>query len=275
MTTTPKSTSARRGQQTLYESAASKLIQQFPRGIFLRYEAGNDELEQFILRNPLITYVVVNFSDAWNLVEEHGSLHNFLSRSQVPIVTATEDDQILANRRREDIASLLKRIEPAIYIPDAGKVYGSDDECKQRGGLREYKIRVDWLVEQIAEQGWEIRLLPLAKTIDKWHVKEMLPCYRKHGFDEFAVYARQYYSDGNRFADFQQSMNNLVAIAEPKRILVVGLLGKSHLERLPMEVQGACGIKQFFSNCDYRNDQFEPWRADLNNNYLNQPTLVG
>lgn len=198
MSSTPKPTSTRRGQQTLYESAASRLIQQFPSGIILRYEAGNDDLEQFILGNPLITYVTINFSDAWDIVEEHGSLHDFLSRGQVPIVTATEDDQILADRRRDDIAKLLTRIEPAIYIPDAGKVYGNEDDYKQRGGLREYQIRVDWLVEQIDEHGWEIRLLPLAKTMYKWHVKEMLPWYRQHGFDEFAVYARQYYSYGNQ-----------------------------------------------------------------------------
>lgn len=150
------STSSRvpnRREQTVFDVSASHLIREFPDGIILRYESDNDLLREFILGNLLITYVMVNFSDAKEIVEEQGSLHSFLSDWQVPIVTATEDDEILEDRQRDDIRWLLERIQPAIYVPDAGKVYGNNKRYKQRGGLQEYKIRVDWVLDVVERQG--------------------------------------------------------------------------------------------------------------------------
>ncbi|MFD1635293.1 hypothetical protein ACOZ4L_15820 (plasmid) [Haloplanus ruber] len=266
--------SSRRGQQTLHEIAVSRLISQFPAGIILRYEADNDQLEDFILGNKLITYVMFNFSDAVELVEEHESLHSYLSNWQVPIVTATEADDILKNRTRDNIRHLLERIQPAIYIPDAGKVYGNDLKSKQRGGLREYRIRVDWVLDEIERQGWEIEILPLAKAMEPWQFKEMLPWYRKHGFQNFAFYARQYYTHGNRFNDLRDHTNNLVDFANPDNIFMIALHGETHLRKLPSRVNGAAGLKQFIDDCNYDNDQFEPWRDDLEANALNAPDIL-
>lgn len=263
------SPSTSRGQQTLHDVAASHLIRQFPAGIILRYEADNDQLEEFILGNTLITYVMFNFSDAMELINEHGSLHAYLSDWQVPIVTATEKDKILKNRTRDDIRHLLERIQPAIYVPDAGKVYGNNLEDKQRGGLREYRIRVDWVVDEIERQGWEIEVLPLAKAMEQWQFKEMLPWYREHGFQNFAFYARQYYTHGNRFNAMREHTNNLVDLVDPENVFMIALHGKTHLRKLPSRVNGASGLKQFIDNCDYDNVQFEQWRADLESNSLN------
>lgn len=261
--------SARKGQQTLHDIAASRLIRQFPAGIILRYEADNDSLEDFILGNTLITYVMFNFCDAMKIVEEYGSLHAYISDWQVPIVVATERDEILKNRTRDDIRYLLERIQPAIYVPDAGKVYGNDLEYKQRGGLQEYRIRVDWVIDEIERRGWEIEILPLAKAMEPWQFKEMLPWYRKHGFQNFAFYARQYYTHGNRFKALREHTNNLVDIVDPQNVFMIALHGKSHLRKLPSRVNGASGLKQFIDNCNYDNEQFKQWRADLDANSLN------
>lgn len=191
---TPANTS--RVQQTLHDVAASRLIRQFPDRAILRYESDNNQLEDFIPGNRLITYVMFDFSDAMDLIEEYGSLHAYLSDWQVPMVTATEDDEILRNRTRDEIRYLLERIQPAIYTPDAGKVYGNEPKYKQQGGLREYRIRVDWVVDEIERREWEIELLPIAKAMEQWQFKEMLPWYRKHGFQNFAFYVRQYYNQG-------------------------------------------------------------------------------
>lgn len=259
----------RRVQQKLRDIAASRLIRQFPDGIILRYESKNNQLEEFIRGNRSITYVMFNFSDAIELIEEHGSLHAYLSDWQVPMVTATEDDEILRNRTRDEIRYLLKRIQPAIYTPDAGKVYGNEPKYQQQGGLQEYRIRVDWVVDEIERRGWEIELLPIAKAMEQWQFKEMLPWYREHGFQNFAFYARQYYNHGNRFNDLRDHMNNLVDIVDPNNVFAIALHGKTHLRKLPSRVNGASGLKQFVDNCNYQNDQFEQWRTDLEANALN------
>lgn len=268
MSTHSKPTESRREQQTLYDAAASSLIRQFPTGIILRYEEDNEKLKEFIAGNALITYVMINFSDAYAILEEYGSLDAVLTRWQVPIITATEDDHLLRDRQRDDIRYLLKRVQPAIYVPDAGKVYGNEEKYKQLGGLREYKTRVDWLVDEIDRQGWDIELLPLAKAMERWHFEEMLPWYRKHDFQNFAFYARQYYSYGNRFKDLQRHTCNLVNMVNPDNVFMIALHGKCHLSKLPPQVNGASGLKQFIKRCNYDNDQFESWRTDLEANAL-------
>lgn len=258
-----------REQQTLYDISLSELIRDFPSGIILRYESDNNQLEEFLLGNTLITYVMFNFCDAMEIIDKHGSLHAYLSDWQVPIVIATEDDDILKNRTRDEIRYLLKRIQPGIYTPDAGKVYGNEEKYKQRGGLREYRIRVDWVAEEIERQGWEIELLPLAKAMEPWHFKEMLPWFRKHDFQNIAFYARQYFNHGCNSNALRAHTNNLVDFVDPENVFMIALHGETLLQKLPSRVNGASGIKQFIRNCDYENDEFEEWRTDLETNVLN------
>jgi len=252
-----------RGQQTLHDATVSYLIRQPPTGIILRYEPDNAELKEFIAQNTLLTYLMINFSDAYEILQEYGTLNEIISDWHVPIVTATEDDELLKNRQRDDIRYVLERIQPAIYIPDAGKVYGNDEKCEQWGGLEEYRTRVDWLVNEIERQGFDIQLLPLAKAMTKEQIKEMLPWYRRHNFQNYAFYARQYYSDGNRFHDLRRHTSNFVNMVNPNNVFMIALHGKAHLEKLPPEITGASGLKQFIKSCDYDNDQFKDWRTNL------------
>lgn len=270
MSSTTTSTTASSGQQTLYDAAAPCLIRKFPTGIILRYEQGNNKLEEFILGNTLITYVMFNVSDAREIIEEHGSLHAYLSAWQIPIVTATEYDEDLQNRQRDDIRYVLERIQPAIYIPDAGKVYLNDLEYKQRGGLHEYKIRVNWLIGEIERRDWGIQLLPLAKGMERWQLKELLPFFQKHEFTNFAVYTRQYCNNGNRINDLLDHMHNLIDIVDPDNIFAIARHGKSHLEKFPPRVNGASGLKQFLTHCNYQEEKFKDWRSNLKTNALNR-----
>lgn len=107
----------------------------------------------------------------------------------------------------------------------------------------------------------------------RWQFKEMLPWYRKHGFQNFAYYARQYYSNGNRFHELRDHIWNLINIVDPDNIHVIGLHGETHLQKLPPHVNGASGLKQFLTHCDFDNRSLSDWRARVETNSLYAPKL--
>ena len=242
-------------QMTLQDVSASYLIRQFPGGVTLRYEADNPQLEEFILGNVLITYVMFNFSDALELIHEHGSLHNYLSAWQVPIVVATENDRYLQNRTMEDIRTVLAGSAPAIYTPDAGRVYlkkETDDgrvidrpKKEWMAGLREYKLQVGLVMDEIDQNDWDIEVLPLAKAMTREQCQILKPFFEKHGFTNFAYYTRQYCNHGNHINKLVDHMDNFIQIVEPDNVLAIARLGPTHLRRFHPEVTGASGLKQF------------------------------
>jgi len=275
-------TSNRSGQQTLFDAAVSRDVRRFPKGVVLRHEPTNERLETFILGNTLITYVMINFSEAWDLVGEYGSLQKYLSPWQVPIICGAEEDEKVGNRTRWQIRRLLERAEPAIYIPDAGKVYfdkraeleHQSEELveRQKEGLREYRMRVDWLLAEIQENGWEINLLPLAKAHRPWHLDIMMPWYEEHGFEDFAFYTRQYCNEGNNINLLRRNMGHFIDAADPRNIFVIARLGRTHLKSFSPRVTGASGIKQFYSKIDYNVDEFTAFKADIERNVLSVNT---
>lgn len=284
MSTHSTSTSVRGDQQTLTDFAASRLIKQFPDGVILRYEADNDRLEEFILGNPLITYVVINFSDALELINDHESLHNYLSPWQVPFVVATETDEYLQNRTMEDIRTVLAGSAPAIYTPDAGRVYLKKKvngrvvprpKEEQMAGLREYKAHVEMVLDEIDEYGWEINILPLAKAMTKEQCRWIQPFFEKHGFTDFAYYTRQYCNHGNHINKLVSHLGNFVQIIEPRNVHAIARLGPNHLKRFPPEVTGASGLKQFLDNCAYDNNRFPEWRSSLERKTFDRNRLGG
>lgn len=274
-----------RAQQTLQEAVASKRIQEFPRGIILRAELPHDNFERFLRGNVLITYVMINFCDVAEVLDDYGSLDAVLEPWQIPIVSATEPDEILQNRTRDEIRRVLKQIQPAIYVPDTGTVYKEDSKAEQLGGIREYKIRLKWLVQEIEKRGWEIELLPLAKGMKQWHFREYLDLFNQHRFSNFAFYTRQYCggSVGNRINDLVDHIHNFDTVVNPDNILAIARHGESHLEKLPQCVTGASGLTQFIKHCsdnrgNYSMDLFTEWRpqredALFANHGHNQPKL--
>ncbi|ELZ08336.1 hypothetical protein C479_13393 [Halovivax asiaticus JCM 14624] len=267
MSSSSKARGPSRDQQTLGEAVVSQRIKQFPRGIILRIEIPHDGFEDFLKGNMLITYVMVNFCDVVEVLDEYGTLDAVLEPWQVPIVTATEKDEILRNRTRAQIRRILKQIQPAIYIPDTGTVYREDDGAKQLGGIREYKIRLKWLNQEIAEQGWEIELLPLAKGMKQWHFEEYVDLFHRLGFTNFAFYTRQYCggSTGNQINDLIDHINNLITVIDPDNVLAIARHGETHLRKLPPRVTGASGLTQFIKSCSdgngsFSQDMFAEWR---------------
>ncbi|GAB3686527.1 hypothetical protein GCM10028857_18720 [Salinarchaeum chitinilyticum] len=194
----------------------------------------------------------------------------------MPIISAAEYDSYLHDRQRRDIQFLLKRVQPAIYVPDAGKVYLDKSEARQRAGLKEYETRVDWLAEEIGQTGLAIRLLPLTKGMLPWHLEELRPCFERHGFSEFAVYTRQYCGGdrGNRIRELLDHIETFLDTFEPNNLFAIARHGRTHLRRFPPQVTGASGLKQFLKDCDYNLAAFETWRADLERTALNNQTQL-
>jgi len=274
--TTP---TARRGQQTLYDAAASRLIQQFPKGIILRYES-TEAFKAFLVGNIYVRYVVFNATDAMKLVRDHGSVHAVLEDWQIPIVTATDNDLDIYQRQRDSILDLLKSIQPAIYIPDAGSVYWDRGEQSQRNGMQVFINRLDWMMDVIEEEQWEVEVLPLAKGMYRWHYELLRDCYERHGFSDYAFYTKQYTGGnrGNAICKLESHIQNLIDVMDAENVFVLARHGETHLERLPPQVTGASGIVAFAKNCKadgrFSEEQFVDWRDELESILLDKPTVI-
>lgn len=258
-----------RGQQTLFEATASQLIHSFPRGIILRAEYPNKALEDFLRGNTLLTYVMINFSDVEELLEDSPSLDAVLEPWHVPIITATDPDEVVRSRTRDNIRRILKQVQPAIYIPDAGTVYMDEDDSEQLGGIQAYKTRLRWLMQELERQDWEIRVMPLAKGNKQWHFERYVDLFERHGFTEFAFYTRQYCGGdaGNRINDLLDHINNFITVIDPDNVLAIARHGPTHLEKLPPRVTGAAGFKQFVDYCrdetgQFSDELFSDWRLE-------------
>lgn len=284
MSSHSSSTSTRKGQQTLYAATATQLIDSFPRGVTLRYEP-TDLFEAFLAGNRYIRYVVINVTEALNIIRDHGSLHAILEDWQVPIVTATDPDLDIYERQYDDIRHLLKHIQPAIYIPDAGTVYWKRDgqskeeaERSQRRGIRVFIRRLDWVMEMIRENNWDISVLPLAKGMYRWHYEMLRDCYARHEFSNYAFYTKQYTNNGNHIRKLLDHMQNLIDVMDAENVFAIARLGENHLERFPPQVTGACGIVQFAKECkedgQFIEEQFVNWRARLEETLLDKSTVI-
>ena len=257
-------------QQTLSDLATAALVRSFPDDIILRYES-NEALEEFIERaSRLITYVMFNFTDAERLLRQDGTLYNVLDPSQVPIISAADEDEVIYNRQYSDIWSVLEACQPVIYIPDAGKVYTEKhDPEKQLAGIDEYKRRLDRVMEEIDTRGWDIHVLPLAKGIHRWHFEELKPCYEKHGFENYASYTRQFVGGGrgNQVRLLEEHLQNLIDVMDAQNVFLIARHGPTHLERFPPQVTGASGITNFAKHCKLEDgsfsiERFQEWRDD-------------
>lgn len=284
MSSHSSSTSTRKGQQTLCAATATQLIDSFPRGIILRYEP-TDLFKAFLVGNRHVQYVVINVTDALKIIRDHGSLHAILEDWQVPIVTATDPDLDIYERQYDDIRHLLKHIQPAIYIPDAGTVYWKRDgqskenvERSQRRGIRVFIRRLDWVMETIQENNWDISVLPLAKGMYRWHYEMLRDCYARYGFSNYAFYTKQYTNNGNHIRKLLDHMQNLIDVMDAENVFAIARLGENHLERFPPQVTGACGIVQFAKECkegsQFVEDRFVNWRDRLEGTLLDKPTVI-
>jgi len=278
MSSLSTSATAHSTQQTLYDVTISERLRSFPSGIILRYEA-TEIFKKFLIGNSHVKYVVFNVTDAMKLVRDYGSVHAILEDWQIPIVTATDPDAEIYNRQRDDIRDLLEHIQPAIYIPDAGTVYW-DEPQSQENGIRFFIRRLDWVMNEIEENDWEIVILPLAKGMERWHYERLRDCYERHGFSNYAFYCKQYFGEdrGNRIRQLEDHIQNLIDVMDAERVFAIALLSKNYLQRLPPQVRAACGIYQFATNCkvdgQFSEDRFVDWRDDLQVALFDKPTVI-
>jgi hypothetical protein len=267
-------------QQTLFDAAAAELIRSFPDDIILRYEP-SEALQEFLQKaHQYITYLMLNFSDVERLIKRDGTLYDVIHPSYVPIICAAEQDQLIYERQYEDIWRVLEACQPAIYVPDAGKVYVDEyGEERQRAGLREYKMRLNRVMEEIDSRGWNIEVVPIAKGIHRWHFEELKPCYERHEFENYMSYTKQFVgaNRGNRFNLLKEHLQNLIDVMSPANVFAISQHGATHLERLQPEVTGASGILNFAVNCKREDGSFSvteflQWRNErrerLTNNTL-------
>lgn len=273
-----------KGQQTLYAATATQLIDTFPEGIILRYES-TDAFRAFLAGNVYVQYVVFNVTDAEKIIRDHGTVHAVLEDWQIPIVTATDPDIDIYSRQRDDIRHLLKHIQPAIYIPDAGTVYWrrpdqTEEEAteSQRRGIQVFIRRLDWVMDTISKHGWNISVLPLAKGMYRWHYEDLRDCYERHAFTNFAFYTKQYTNNGNHIRKLLDHLQNLIDVIGAENVFTIARLSENHLERFPPQVTGTCGIVQFAKECKvdgrFLEDQFVDWRDVLEATLLNKPTVT-
>jgi len=278
MSSLSTSVSADPYQQTLYDVTISERLRSFPSGIILRYEA-TEIFREFLIGNSHVKYVVFNVTDAMKLIRDYGSVHAILEDWQIPIVTATDPDTDIYNRQRDDVRDLLENIQPAIYIPDAGTVYWDKPES-QENGIRFFIRRLDWVMNEIEENDWRVVVLPLAKGMERWHYEKLCNCYERHGFSNYAFYCKQYFGEdrGNRIRQLENHIQNLIDVMDAERIFVIALLSKNYLKRLPPQVQAACGLYQFVTNCkvdgQFSEDSFVNWRDDLQVTLFDKPTVI-
>lgn len=271
-----------RDQQTLADIATSVRARSFPDDIIIRYES-NEALEVFIQQaGTLITYVLLNFSDAKKLLEEDGTLYGVLHPSQTPIISAAEEDWRIYGRQYRDIWTVLEACQPAIYIPDAGKMYvDSYGRVKQRAALEEYEMRLKRVMDEVTDQGWDIQVLPIAKGIHRWHLEELKPCYQKYGFQNYVAYCRQFYGGGrgNRINLLEEYLQNIVDVLNADNVFALGCHGPTHLGQFPPQVTGAGGIYNFATHCKLEDgtfgiEQFKNWRS-VRRDKLSPVTLEG
>ena len=257
-------------QQTLYEVAKPDLIRSFPDDIILRYES-NEALHEFLEQAyQYITFLMINFSDAERLIEQDGTLYKMLHPSFVPIISAAEHDELIYERQYKDIWRVLEACQPAIYVPDAGKVYiDTQSEQEQRNGLVEYTMRLDRVIEEIEARNWDIEVIPIAKGIHRWHYEELKPCYERHGFRNYMSYTGQFVggSRGNQFGLLKDHLQNLIDVMSPENVFAISQHGATHLDRLQPQVAGASGIMNFAVNCkeedgSFSVEEFLQWRDD-------------
>ena len=108
----------RRGQQTIHEAINSHRIYEPVRGIHPRVELPDPEHEEWLGGNRDVEYVVINFSDAEEVIRRDGGLSHVLEPWHIPAILGTEHDEIVNERTLQDVLDVLEVAQPAIYVPD-------------------------------------------------------------------------------------------------------------------------------------------------------------
>jgi hypothetical protein len=244
-----------RGQQTLHEAVNSHRIYKPIRGIHPRVELPDEEYEEWLDGNRDVEYVVINFSDAQEVVERDGNLGQVLEPWHVPIILGTEHDDEVNKRTLQEILDLLEMAQPAIYVPDVVYSYNWMDDEIQENAINAYIDHVRYLQEQVIEYDLDVRLIPTNKGWTYEHFVEYQELYDEFDYEEFAFYAVQYTGGdaGNAINVLRRHVRNSIAALDMGSVFLIGGLAEDDLLDFAPRVRGATGLRQWKDACSTEN----------------------
>lgn len=240
-----------RGQQTLHEAVNSHRIYKPVRGVHPRVELPDEEFEEWLDGNREVEYVIINFSDAEEVVERDGDLSQVLEPWHIPVILGTEHDEYVNRRTFQDVVDLLEVAQPAIYVPDVVYSYNWMDEEIQEYAIEAYIGHVRNLQKKIIEQDFYVRLIPTNKGWKYEHFAEYQKLFDEFDYDEFAFYAVQYTGGdaGNAINLLRSHVRNSIAALDMEDIFLIGRLAEDDLFDFAPRVRGATGLRQWMDAC--------------------------
>lgn len=240
-----------RGQQTLHEVVNSRRIYEPVRGVHPRVELPDEEFEEWLDGNREVEYVIINFSDAEEVIERDGDLSQVLEPWHIRVILGTEHDEDVNRRTFQDVVDLLEVAQPAIYVPDVVYSYNWMDEEIQENAIKAYTGHVRDLQKEIIEQGFDARLIPTNKGWKYEHFVEYQELFNEFDYEEFAFYAVQYTGGdaGNAINVLRSHVRNSIAALDMEDIFLIGRLGEDDLRDFAPRVGGATGLRQWTDAC--------------------------
>jgi hypothetical protein len=240
-----------RGQQTLHEAVNSHRIYDPIRGVHPRVELPGEEYEEWLDGNQDVKYVVINFSDAQEVIKRDGGLHQVLEPWHIPVILGTEYDEDVNKRTFQDVVDLLEVVQPAIYVPDVVYSYNWMEDEIQENAIEAYIGHVRNLQKEIIEQDFDIRLIPTNKGWKYEHFVEYRELYDEFDYEVFAFYAVQYTGGdaGNGINVLQSHVRNSIAAIDMEDVFLIGWLAEDDLFDFAPRVRGATGLRQWKDAC--------------------------
>lgn len=254
------------GQQTLHNVANSYRIHEPVRGVHPRVELPDEEYEHWLQNNRYVRYVVINFSEAFEVIQRDGDLSQVLEPWHIPIILGTETDEVVDKRSYQNIFDLWEAVRPSIHVPDVAQNYQGMDEEKQENAVDAYIHHVRTLQQEILAHNLDVRLIPTNKgwTVD--HFEKYQELFEEFGYNEFAFYAVQYTGGdaGNASRVLRRHVTNVLAALDLDSVFMIGRSSRDDLLRFDPQVQGATGLRQWTDQCETENglsqDPFPTWR---------------
>lgn len=254
------------GQQTLHNVINSHRIYEPVKGVHPRVELPDKEYEHWLQNNRYVRYVIINFSEAFEVIQRDGDLSQVLEPWHIPIILGTERDEVVDQRSLQNIFDLWKASRPLIHVPDVVQNYQYMDEEKQENAIRAYIHHVRTLQKQILARDWNVRLIPTNKgwTVD--HFKQYRELFDEFGYNEFAFYAVQYTGGdaGNSTWVLRRHVTYADTALNLENIFMIGRSSYDDLLRFDPRVQGATGLRQWKDECKTENglsqDPFPTWQ---------------
>lgn len=240
-----------RGQQTLHEAFNSHRIYEPVRGVHPRVELPDEEFEEWLDDNREVEYVVINFSDAEEVIERDGDLGQVLEPWHIPVILGTEHDEDVNERTLQDVLDVLEVAQPLIYVPDIVYSYNWMEDEIQENALEAYTNHVKDLQELVIEEDLDVRLIPTNKGWKYEHFVEYRGLFDRFDYEEFAFYAVQYTGGdaGNATKVLRSHVRNVIAALDLEDVFLIGRLAEDDLLDFDPRVRGATGLRQWTDAC--------------------------